>query len=120
MIYALNEPLQFIVHYAVVVLLLFKKNGTVMSEQLDLFCLIVLLWSIVEITLQSFLKSTQPFLFTTHSNEDEEKISFPRNITPKSEIEAGVSFPLLTRSSTITKSLMYVQQHKYDAKIYLI
>ena len=85
MIYALNEPLQFIVHYAVVVLLLFKKNGTVVCEQLDLFCLIELLWSIVEITLQSSFKSTQPFLFTTHSKEDEGNISFPRNITPNRE-----------------------------------
>ena len=89
------------VHNAVVVLLLFKKNGTVMCKQLDLFCLIELLWSIVEITLQSSFKSTQPFLFTIHSKEDEGKISFPRNITLKSGIEAGVSFPLLTRSSTI-------------------
>ena len=72
-----------------------------MSELLDLFCFIELLWSIVEITLQSSFKSTQSFLFATHSKEDEEKISLPRNITPKSGIEAGVSFPLLTRSSTI-------------------
>ena len=79
MIYALNELLQFIVHYAVVVLLLFKKNGTVMSEQLHHFCLIELLWNIVEITLLSFFKSAQPFLFTTHSKEDEGKIFFLRH-----------------------------------------
>ena len=85
MIYALNEPLQFIVRYAVVALLLFKKNGTVMSEQLDVFCLIELLWSIVEITLQSSFKSTQPFLFTIHSKEDRKKYLSQGTLHPNRE-----------------------------------